>query len=107
MTTESSTAPPELRWPDPRAHSDGELVRVSGTVVRVVLEATATATTWAELDVVVEPGLPRLRCVAFPSALERLDGHLEPGRALTFDARVSHRGPGGFEVHVRDWTFRA
>ena len=94
-----------LSWPDPRVHHDGEPVTVSGTVGRVILEATSNADLWGEFELIVEEGLPPLRCVAFPTALARLDVPLVLLLEVELTGRFS-RGPNGLELHVRDWKLR-
>lgn len=91
-----------LAWPDPRVHEDGELVTVSGTVGKLTLEATSNGDLWGELELIVDEGLPRLRCTAFPSVLAALDGPLEPLALVKLVGRFS-RGPNGPSLHVRDW----
>jgi hypothetical protein len=94
-----------LSWPDPRVHDDGEPVTVSGTVGRVILEATSNADLWGEFELNVEEGLPPLRCVAFPTALARLDVALVPLLEVDLTGRLT-RGPNGLELHVREWKLR-
>lgn len=97
--------PAPLSWPDPRGHDDGELVTVSGTVGKVTLEATDGGDMWAELELVVGEGLPRLRCTAFPTVIASLDFALEPLIDVELVGRFS-RGPNGPSLHVRDSGLR-
>jgi hypothetical protein len=92
-----------LRWPDPRTHADGETVTVSGTVGRVVLEATSRDAVWADFELLVDDRLPRLRCLAFPSAFAALDVALEPGLVVLLQGRISLSAPHGPELHVAGW----
>lgn len=78
---------------------------VSGTVGKVVLEATDNGDMWGEFELVVDEGLPRLRCTAFPTALESLDVALEPLVEVELVGRFS-RGPNGPSLHVRDSGLR-
>jgi hypothetical protein len=92
-----------LQWPDPRTHADGETVTVSGTVGRVVLDATSAGAVWADFELLVEDVWPRVRCLAFPTALAGLGRALEPGLVVTLRGRISLGGPHGPEMHVAEW----
>jgi hypothetical protein len=94
--------PDPLSWPDPRRHADGALVAIEGTVGRVVLDSTATGGAWADFELVVDERLPRLRCLAFPTSFASLDVALEPGLEVGVRGRLSRaQGP---ELHVTGWT---
>lgn len=98
------TATVPLQWPDPRAHVDGSRVEVGGTVGRVVLEATSRDDVWADFELLVDDRLPRLRCLAFPSTFAALDVALEPGLVVSLQGRISLSSPKGPELHVTEWA---
>ncbi len=93
-----------LEWPDPRAHTDGQMVHVAGTVGRVVLEASGPDAAWADFELVVDESWPRLRCVAFPTAFATLDVALEPGLDVRLTGRISRGSGRGPELHVKTWS---
>ena len=93
-----------LQWPDPRAHADGDHVQVTGRVGKVVLEATSREDVWADFDLIIDERLPRLRCCAFPTSFATLDVALEPGLDISIRGRISLSQMKGPELHVTEWN---